>query len=246
VHERERAVEETWAKHPAVSDALREVAQAETALGQLLEAATRERIQDRRRAVSPELRRKVKEARAARRDAKQRARVAKADAYASVAPALHAARNAERVHRKATYTEFVQHRGLYWATYNPVARTHDTAARKITAMRREGRPAALRHHRYEGTGRVAVQLQREKGHLCAPHRCWLVRKPVAWSTPAPSGGGDRVPRMARSEPQRTTQGGKGHDRIAKRVDASRRRRRVSYALPLREAKPQQPLTAAKC
>jgi hypothetical protein len=59
-------------------------------------------------------------------------------------------------------------------------------------MRRDGRPAALRPHRYAGTGRVAVQLQREKSDpartaslLASPASPWrgVLRVPAVAAAP---------------------------------------------------------------
>lgn len=170
-HRREGAINRVWTERPVVGDAQHELGQAETALDQLLEQASEQRMRRREREISRELCEQIKPARRARRDGKQRERAAKADAYASVAPALHLARNTERAERKAPYREFVQHQGLYWATDNAVARSHDTAARRFTQIRKEGRSAELHHHRYEETGRIAVQLQRESRSRPAHRRC---------------------------------------------------------------------------
>ena len=146
------------------------------------------------------------QARQERRDAKQRVRGAKADAYESVTPRLQTAWDVARAERKATYSEFVQRRGLYWPTYNVVARSHDATVRQVARARKEGRPAELRHHRYEGTGRIAVQLQRVSGRvartpalLASPASPWrrVLELPKAAATDP-----DAWRRMSRSEQRR--------------------------------------------
>jgi hypothetical protein len=49
---------------------------------------------------------------------------------------------------------------LYWGTYNFVFANHNTAVQRIRSRRLDGGPANLRHHRFDGTGTIAVQLQR--------------------------------------------------------------------------------------
>jgi hypothetical protein len=60
---------------------------------------------------------------------------------------------------------------LYWATYNKILAQHKTAAQRIRAMWKEGKLARFKHHRYDGTGRIAVQLQREHGPGCRCEGC---------------------------------------------------------------------------
>ena len=122
VHDRERAVAAVWAEHTQVAAAQKSAEDAQATLDALLERGAEERMRSRKRTTSAELRREIAEARASRRRAKAKAREAKMRAYAKVAPALHEARATERKARKAAYGEFVQHRGLYWATYNDVVR----------------------------------------------------------------------------------------------------------------------------
>ena len=179
VHERERAVAAVWAKHAEVAAAHEAAERAQVRLDELLELAAQERERSRRRTISVKLREQIADARQVRREAKTTAREAKDRVYATVAPALHEARAIERQGRKAAYGEFVHRRGLYWATFNNVARKHTLADRRISSQRKQGRRAQLRHHGYDGTGRIAVQLQREQHEpertaelLCAPESPW--------------------------------------------------------------------------
>ena len=179
VHERERAVAAVWAKHAEVAAAQEAAERAQVRLDELLELAAQERERSRKRTIPVELREQIADARQVRREAKTTAREAKDRVYATVAPALHEARAIERQARKAAYGEFVHRRGLYWATFNNVARKHALADRRISSQRKQGRRAQLRHHGYDGTGRIAVQLQREQHEpertaelLCAPESPW--------------------------------------------------------------------------
>jgi hypothetical protein len=190
-YEREHAIARVWGQHPDVAGAQQEATKAQAQLDELLTAASEERRRGRRRAISHGLRDRIIEARQARRDSKAQAKRAKEHAYAQAAPALHEIRDAERKARKAAYGEFVQKRGLYWATFNDVARKHDLADRGISTARKQGRPAQFRHHRYDGTGRIAVQLQRAQGQpdrtaelLSTPDSPWwnVLRLPAVAAT----------------------------------------------------------------
>jgi hypothetical protein len=64
---------------------------------------------------------------------------------------------------KALYATYCQEGELYWASYNDVLAHHKTAVKRVAAQRASGRPAQLRHHRFDGSGAIAVQLQRGQG-----------------------------------------------------------------------------------
>lgn len=57
-------------------------------------------------------------------------------------------------------TEPVRHK-LYWACFNQVVANHKVAAAGVDKKRAEGQPAAMRFRRWDGTGALAVQLQRQ-------------------------------------------------------------------------------------
>lgn len=64
---------------------------------------------------------------------------------------------------KDLYGAYCQEGELYWASYNDVLTHHRTAVNQINKERKKGRPAQLRHHRFDGSGAIAVQLQRAQG-----------------------------------------------------------------------------------
>ena len=64
-----------------------------------------------------------------------------------------------RADQKALYTKYTG-RGLYWATVNDIAAQHKALVQRVNKQRREGRPAQLRHRRFDGTGTLTVQIQR--------------------------------------------------------------------------------------
>ena len=61
---------------------------------------------------------------------------------------------------RSNSTRYCQDGDLYWGTYNFVFANHKTAVQRIRSRRLDGGPANLRHHRFDGTGTIAVQLQR--------------------------------------------------------------------------------------
>ena len=52
---------------------------------------------------------------------------------------------------------------MYWASWAETVRNHKAAVKRMNARRAEGRPVQLRYRRWDGTGTVAVQLQRKIG-----------------------------------------------------------------------------------
>jgi hypothetical protein len=62
----------------------------------------------------------------------------------------------------ATYPEY-RDRGGYWANWTEITKHHKIAVQRVRDMRKQGQPAQLRYHRFDGTGTVIVQIQRELG-----------------------------------------------------------------------------------
>lgn len=151
-------VAEIWGAHP-------DVAATEAALAEADEAveAARQAVADAKKAArgaAPRgLRDELTAARAARREAKTAQRAAKDAAYPQVKPAMVAARDERKAAQKALYRAHVD-AGLYWASFNAVRDHHETAVKRVAALRKQGRPADLRFHRWTGEGTIAVQLQR--------------------------------------------------------------------------------------
>ena len=235
-HEREREVAAVWAEHAQVTAAQQAAEKAQATLDALLESGTEERMRSRKRTTSVELRREIAEARSSRGEARATARDAKKRAYARAAPALHEARAAERKARKAAYGEFVQRRGLYWGTFNDVVRQHDLADRRIGKARKQGRPARFSHHRYDGTGRIAVQLQRERDK---PERT----AELLSTSDSPWWGVLRLPTVAATDPQdwaglsRAEQRRRGRAEIAVRVASQEDRSAVLWEIPVQIHRP---------
>lgn len=162
-HRYAQAVEATWALHPEIAAADDAVTAAQTALDTVRETAKAERAKDRTTVPRAATRATLAAARSALRDAKALRREAKDRWYPVVKSELIGVRRARDAARKALYADWVQTRGLYWATYNDVVARHETAVKQVNDQRKQGRPAELRFHRWDGTGTLTVQLQRQLG-----------------------------------------------------------------------------------
>lgn len=167
----EKALRALWSEDHAVATAEEAMTQAEQQLQLLFEQAKKEHQDDRSTATRPDTSRKiatirghVKEARAARKAALTAARP-------SMKPREHELDVKRKEAIKATYADFVQTRGLHWASYNAVKAHHQTAVTSVIAARKAGRVAQLRFKRWDGTGTITVQLQRMHGGDCRCSNC---------------------------------------------------------------------------
>ncbi len=157
----EDAVADAWATRPEVAEISAELGAREERLREVLERVRASKVHARSQVVPAGLRHDATEARRLLRQSKEMLRVAKNSAFADLRPVFAALSDHMRADRKATYAEWVQKRGLYWATYNDVVSHFDATIKAISRMRLEGRPADVRFHRFDGTGTLTVQLQRE-------------------------------------------------------------------------------------
>lgn len=112
--------------------------------------------------VDPGLRALLVGARTAKRSAVAGLKVARAEARTTMKPLLAEIETRRRASVKATYATYCQGDGrLYWATYNAVVAGFETARRRVIATRAAGGHAELRFRRFDGTGTITVQLQRQ-------------------------------------------------------------------------------------
>ena len=76
---------------------------------------------------------------------------------------------ARRATVKATYSEYVQERGLGWGTYNDIVRRRFPAAdKKVSERRAAGLHAEMHFRRFDGQGSLTVQVSRQAGLPAAP------------------------------------------------------------------------------
>lgn len=123
----------------------------------------RERSRRRTKRVTGPAAPALAQARAAAKAARHTRRAAIAAVKDDATARLYDLFDARKTREKSLYGDYVQTRGLYWATFNDVLDHHRTAVKVMQQKRARGRPAALRHHRWDGSGTVAVQLQRQAG-----------------------------------------------------------------------------------
>lgn len=159
----EQALKDVWSSYPAVAAAEQALAEAELASEEAAAEVAKQRVAQRtKRIVGP-----AADALAAARLAAKNARVARRDAIATVREGA-TGRIGElstqlRADQKSLYATYCQEDALYWATFNDVLDHHHAAVKLVKSKRVAGQPATLRHHRFDGTGSVAVQLQRQAG-----------------------------------------------------------------------------------
>ena len=161
--EREHAagVAAAWREHPNVAVEAGRVEEAQELVAHLVARSKKDRQADRSTVSRHSTATELAAARAAARAAKAALKAAKSEALPAVRSVMSAARDDRHAALKATYSEYVQERGLYWATYNAVRARHDTAVKRVNEQRKQGRPAELRFHRWTGEGTITVQVQRQ-------------------------------------------------------------------------------------
>ena len=226
----EQVVAQIWAGRPEVAEAAARAEECEDEFDALMKEAAEARRQGRSRHLPAELRERVKDVRARRRALREELRVAKDAAYAELKPRFAEAKAAMLAELKATYAEYVQQEGLYWATYGHVRSGYDTAVASVASARRQGRAAQLRFHRFRGEGTWTAQLQR---HAHDPVRSWsaLVSGDSRWRNvvrigPAVTdvGAWSSMSRSERRAAARTT--------ISVRVGSDGRRQPVWLTVPV--------------
>src|SRR5690606_21626566 len=195
-NEHERAKAAHWSSFPDVAEheaalaeatdevaaARQRVAQAKARVGALKhDGADRQRVEQaqaelrEQQAVLRAETARVKELRARRRDTIQ-ARVAESEA------ALTALEQQRRDAVAGLYADFCQGRGLHWAVYGRRVKQHEKARERVAAVRAGAGAAQMRFQRWDGTGALTVQLQRQAwSHGCAeqgpPWPCAAPGKP---------------------------------------------------------------------
>lgn len=198
-----------WSSYSAVAAAETQVAAAEAQAVAANEAVKSARSMVGGKHVDRTLTDRLREARTVLKTARQTRR----DAIAGVRQAA-TQRRRERAAQlaadhKALYRTYCQQgeQTLFWATFNDVVDEHRAAVRRIQQQRAHGRPATLRHHRFDGTGTLAVQLQRTTG---AP-----ARTPAVLADPA--GRYHNVRQLPWIDPERWTDMSRAEQRRAGRT-----------------------------
>lgn len=160
---KDEAIAAIWSGYPTVAAAEAELALAEEAAATATEAVQKEKAAQRTRAPKGPAMEAQRAARQRAKSARLARRAAIDEIKADAKTQLTAVDADHKAAIKSLYGEFSQTRGLYWATFNDVADHSRAADRRIIEIRKQRRPARRRFRRWDGSGSLAVQLQREAG-----------------------------------------------------------------------------------
>lgn len=152
-----------WASAPLVAKADEAVAAAEAQVLEAGSAVKDARKNEALKATVKELTDVSKAARAGLKEARAQRKTVREACYGQVRAGMREASEARQKLIKATYADFAQDRGLYWATWNDVVAHHETACKTVARFRAAGKPAEHRFRTWDGTGTISVQLQRAAG-----------------------------------------------------------------------------------
>lgn len=159
--EYEQAVKNIWSSYPEVADAEAARDSAEEMVAALAPVVKKQRSEQRSRTPKSS----EAQALAAAKKELAAARQTRRDAIAAVKDEakqrLQEASDSLKAAHKDLYRQYCTEGVLFWATFNDVLDHHKTAVKRIGQKRAHGQPATLRHHRWDGTGTIAVQLQRQ-------------------------------------------------------------------------------------
>lgn len=159
----EEAVKDVWSSQPTVAAAESALSDAEAAAEAAAAEVAKQRQMQRTKRITGPAADTLRSARAAVAAARAARRAAIADVKDAATDRIVELNDSLRAAQKAKYAEYCQEDDLYWATFNDVLDHHRTAVKLVKAKRAAGEPAALRHHHFDGTGTIAVQLQRQAG-----------------------------------------------------------------------------------
>lgn len=157
------AIKAIWSSYPQVAAVEQALFTAENEAAAATEAVLAERVRQRTKRVTGPAADRITTARGAVKQARQSRRDAIAAVYGEATDRISHATDELRSARKQLYAKYCQNNdgpSLFWATHNFVVDQHNALVNRIKQARAAGRPAQLRHHRFTGTGTIAVQLQR--------------------------------------------------------------------------------------
>lgn len=158
--EHEDALRAIWSGYPTVAAAAETaLAAAETEAAEAAAAVAVERSRLRTKRVTGPVADRLRSARAAVKTARARRREAIAAVKDDANQQLLDAHDKLRAAQKDLYRRYCTNGDLYWASFNAVADHHLAAVKRVKQRRAQGQPAALKHHRFDGSGTIAVQLQ---------------------------------------------------------------------------------------
>ena len=156
----EKMIQDIWASHPALQDLDAAVKEANEAVTAAYTAVSESKKVHRK--VDKDLAAALRAARNDLRAAKATFRERRELVRSAVKPELRAMEMGRRAGLKDLYGEFCTEKGLFWATYGQVRDKYEVSRSQVIKLRKQGRPAALRFHRWTGEGTLTVVLQRPK------------------------------------------------------------------------------------
>lgn len=157
--DRDQAVRDTWSAYPHIAEVEQRITDLERQAQALAATVAEQRKTQRTRAPKHPAVAELRDVKTSLRAARQERRDAIASARTEAAPRLAEIAADARAQVKALYRVYGD-QGLYWAAYNDVVDHWTVACKRVAAARAKGQPATLRFHRFDGSGALAVQLQR--------------------------------------------------------------------------------------
>lgn len=151
-----------WAAFPLVAAHQAAVDEFAAVCEQIAADMRATRQKDRTTTPRAEDRRRLADAKKVRKDAKERLKEAKDVAFTSgakerISEAGKARGEAIKAARRKAAAD-----GLYWGTYNDIVqRRFPAAVKRVKDRRMKGQPAELKFHRFDGTGTLTTQIQKQ-------------------------------------------------------------------------------------
>jgi hypothetical protein len=217
-HDYESTKLAVWSSHPQVAAIEEQLAAVTARIEELTKQAKAQHSADRTIATRPATSADLKAAKKEATTLRATRKAALSVAYPVVRPQLDACEAARLAAIKACRQDYAA-KGLHWGTYNKVLEQHKTACKLVKRKRAQGLPAELHYHRFDGTGTISVQLQRQAGDpprtpetVASDTGKWANVLQLPWMTPDEFG---QMPLSRRRETGRAARarfhiGGKTH------------------------------------
>jgi len=158
----ENALDAMWREYPDIASMMDQIDTTDLIITELKKRGKAERVENVSTVTSEPLALELKRAKRGQKETRAALRTAKNRIKEDVAlPKKHLLAE-HQARAKAARIDFA-HRGLYWGTYNRVWADMKVAVEGVIRKRTGGEPARLHFRRWDGTGTLAVQLQRQDG-----------------------------------------------------------------------------------
>jgi hypothetical protein len=158
----EQRVNDLYSQQQQVAVIESELAAVDEMIVGLIKQARAEHSEDRTTATRKDTAKALADARKQAKVLRAARKEAKAEQRLVLKPQLEALKQGHKETIVSIRQDFAA-RGLHWGSYNAVIDNHRVSVNRIKTIRKEGRPAQIRFHRWKGNGTLTVQLQREAG-----------------------------------------------------------------------------------